>query len=142
MIKQLSVFLENKAGRLSGITNILAKSNINIRAISVADTTEFGILRLIVDDPERACECLKKESITVSLTEVIAIGMDDTPGAFAKAMNLLADNGISIEYVYAFKSGDRGKGYVILKVDDLERAVKVFESTEIEVLTSDRIKKM
>ena len=138
-IKQLSIFVENKAGRLAKITNTLAAANIDIRAISVADTTEFGILRLIVNDPERACEHLKKENITVSLTEVIAVGIDDTPGEFAKAMNVLADNGIAIEYVYAFISRDRGKAFVILRVDDNDRAVEVFKGADIEVLTSAQI---
>ena len=138
-IKQLSIFVENKAGRLAKITNTLAEAKIDIRAISVADTTEFGILRLIVDDPERACEYLKKENITVSLTEVIAVGIDDTPGEFAKAMNVLADNEIAIEYVYAFISRDRGKAFVILRVDDNDRALNVFTKENIEVLTSEQI---
>lgn len=138
-IKQLSIFLENKAGRLAKITNTLANANIDIRAISVADTTEFGILRLIVNDPERACEYLKNENITVSLTEVIAVGIDDTPGEFAKAMNVLADNEITIEYVYAFISRDHGKAFVILRVDDNDRAVEVFKNADIEVLTPDQI---
>ena len=138
-IKQLSIFVENKAGRLAKITNTLAEAKIDIRAISVADTTEFGILRLIVDDPERACEYLKKENITVSLTEVIAVGINDTPGEFAKAMDVLADNEIAIEYVYAFISRDRGKAFVILRVDDNDRAVEVFKNSDIEVLTSEQI---
>lgn len=138
-IKQLSIFVENKAGRLAEITNTLAEAKIDIRAISVADTTEFGILRLIVDDPERACEHLKKESVTVSLTEVIAVDITDTPGELAKAMTVLSDNGIAIEYVYAFFSRDRGKASVILKVDDSDRAIKVFDSANINVLSSAQI---
>lgn len=138
-IKQLSIFVENKAGRLAEITNTLAEAKIDIRAISVADTTEFGILRLIVDDPERACEHLKKESVTVSLTEVIAVGITDTPGELAKAMTVLSENKIAIEYVYAFVSRDLGKASVILKVDDNDRAIEVFKKENIEMLTSEQI---
>lgn len=142
VIKQLSVFLENKAGRLSGIIGLLAKANIDIRAISVADTTEFGILRLIVNDPGRACEYLKAEGVTVSLTDVIAVGMKDTPGEFAKVTGALSDNDISIEYVYAFKSGDFGKAYVILKVDDPDRAAEVLTKNKVGMLSQTEISKM
>ena len=87
-IKQLSVFVENKSGRLAEITETLARANVDIRAISIADTSDFGILRLIVDRPEAAVEALRKEKMTVSLTTVIAIGITDRPGEFAKAMML------------------------------------------------------
>ena len=141
-IKQLSIFVENKAGRLAKITKTLADAKIDIRAISVADTTEFGILRLIVNDPERACAHLKNESITVSLTEVIAIDIDDTPGEFARAMDILSENNIAIEYVYAFVSRDRGKASVILRVDDSDKALEAFAKTGIDVLSSDQIRGM
>ena len=88
-IKQLSIFVENKAGRLAEITAVLANANIDIRAISIADTSDFGILRLIVDNPDEAVEALKQAGMTVSLTSVIAIGIDDRPGEFAKACGSL-----------------------------------------------------
>lgn len=106
-IKQLSIFVENKAGRLAEITAVLAEANVDIRAISIADTSDFGILRLIVDHPDEAVEALKKAGMTVSLTSVIAIGIHDRPGEFAKAMRILADEHIAIEYMYAFISRDR-----------------------------------
>ncbi|MGN1112788.1 MAG: ACT domain-containing protein, partial [Acutalibacteraceae bacterium] len=97
MIQQISVFLENKKGRLAFITKVLAQAGADIRAMSVADTSDFGILRLIVDNPEKAIAALKDEGMAVSLTDVLAIGVEDTPGGLAKATNALWDSGISVE---------------------------------------------
>ena len=138
-IKQLSIFVENKAGRLAEITAVLAEANVDIRAISIADTSDFGILRLIVDHPDEAVEALKKAGMTVSLTSVIAIGIHDRPGEFAKAMRVLADEHIAIEYMYAFISRDKGKAFVILRVDDDQRAVSVLQDSGITILTAEEI---
>ena len=138
-IKQLSIFVENKAGRLAEITAVLAEANVDIRAISIADTSDFGILRLIVDHPDEAVEALKKAGMTVSLTSVIAIGIHDRPGEFAKAMRILADEHIAIEYMYAFISRDKGKAFVILRVDDDQRAVSVLQDSGITSLTAEEI---
>lgn len=139
LIKQLSIFVENKAGRLAEITAVLAEANVDIRAISIADTSDFGILRLIVDHPDEAVEALKKAGMTVSLTSVIAIGIHDRPGEFAKAMRILADEHIAIEYMYAFISRDKGKAFVILRVDDDQRAVSVLQDSGITILTAEEI---
>ena len=104
IIKQISIFVENKAGRLAEITEAIAAAGIDIRALSIADTTDFGILRLIVDKPEAAALALKEAGLTVSITNVIAVGIDDTPGAFSVPMRVLADAGIDVEYMYAFIS--------------------------------------
>ena len=136
-IQQLSIFVENKAGRLAEITAALAQANIDIRAISIADTSDFGILRLIVDKPTEAVEALKAAGMTVSLTSVIAVGIDDQPGEFAKAMQVLANERIAIEYMYAFISRDKGKAFVILRVDDNERAVDVLKNAGITILTAE-----
>ena len=138
-IKQMSIFVENKAGRLAEITAVLAEANVDIRAISIADTSDFGILRLIVDHPDEAVEALKKAGMTVSLTSVIAIGIHDRPGEFAKAMRILADEHIAIEYMYAFISRDKGKAFVILRVDDDQRAVSVLQDSGITILTAEEI---
>ena len=138
-IKQLSIFVENKAGRLAEITAVLAEANVDIRAISIADTSDFGILRLIVDHPDEAVEALKKAGMTVSLTSVIAIGIHDRPGEFAKAMRILADEHIAIEYMYAFISREKGKAFVILRVDDDQRAVSVLQESGITILTAEEI---
>ena len=138
-IQQLSIFVENKSGRLAEITEVLAAAGIDIRAISVADTNDFGILRLIVDKPTEAVEALKQAGLTVSLTSVIAMGIDDKPGEFSKPMRILADSAIGVEYMYAFISRDRGKAYVILRVEDSERAIDVLMKNNIKILTSKEI---
>lgn len=138
-IQQLSVFVENKEGRLAEITEALAKANIDIRAISIADTSDFGILRLIVDRPDEAVTALKEANMTVSLTSVIAIGITDKPGEFAKAMKVLAENHIVIEYMYAFISRDKGRAFVILRVNDEEQALQSLQDAGIMILTSEEI---
>ncbi|MDR1003176.1 MAG: ACT domain-containing protein [Oscillospiraceae bacterium] len=141
-IKQLSIFVENKPGRLAEITETLAAAQIDIRAISVADTTDFGILRLIVNKPDAACEALKAAGLTVTLTSVIAVGIDDVPGAFSVALRLLADADIGVEYMYAFISRDEGKAFVILRVDDEKSAVEVLEKGGIVSIPSEKIYNM
>ena len=141
-IKQLSIFVENKQGRLADITEILSKANANIRALSIADTTDFGILRLIVDTPESAALALKEAGITVSITNVIAVGIDDVPGAFARPMRILADSGIDVEYMYAFITRKSEKAYVILRVADNNEAAKVLADNGVELLSEDEFHEM
>lgn len=139
-IKQLSVFIENRQGRLSEITEILRQNDIDIRALSVADTTEFGILRLIVNHPSRAERTLKEQDFTVSQTEVIAICVADRPGGLADALKLMNDVEITVEYAYAFVSGDNDKiAYVILRVDNNEKATAVLEAGNIRMLQGSDI---
>lgn len=139
LIKQLSVFVENTSGRLADITAALAQAGIDIRALSIADTTNFGILRLIVNRPDTAEKALKEAGFTVSLTDVIAIGMADEPGAFAKAMQALADACISIEYMYAFNSRDQGRACVILRVKEEKAAVEALKARKIEILEEAKV---
>ena len=141
-IKQLSVFVENKPGRLAEITEVLSTAKIDIRAISVADTSDFGILRVIVDKPQEAVDALKENGMTVSLTNVIAVGIDDTPGAFANAMRILADAGIGVEYIYAFTSRDKGKAYIIIRADDGHAASKIMLEKGINILSPEDIYNM
>ncbi len=138
-IKQLSIFVENKAGRLAEITKTISASGIDIRAISVADTSDFGILRLIVDNPDKAVESLRAANMTVSLTEVIGVGIQDKPGEFAGVMALLAKAGVTIEYLYAFISRDKGKASVILRVDDNDKAIGVLQKEGVQLLSSEAI---
>jgi hypothetical protein len=142
LIKQLSIFVENKAGRLAEITDIIAKAGIDIRALSIADTTNFGILRIIVDKPDEAETVLKKAGLTVSLTNVIAIGIPDQPGGFSTAMKCLADAGMGVEYMYAFISRDKGRACVILRVNDDQRAIDALKQGGVEILTGDSIYSM
>lgn len=138
-IKQISIFVENKSGRLAEITAAIAKAGIDIRALSIADTTNFGILRLIVDKPDEAEAALKAAGLTVSLTNVIAIGIPDQPGGFAAAMKALSDAGVGIEYMYAFISRDEGRACVILRVENNDDAIRALRDGGIELLTSERI---
>ncbi len=134
LIKQISVFVENKAGRLAEITETIAKAGVDIRALSIADTTDFGILRLIVDKPHETEKVLRDSGFTVSVTSVIAVGIDDVPGGFAKPMRVLANAHIDVEYMYAFISRDTKKAYVILRVNDNATATKVLEEAGIVLL--------
>ncbi len=138
-IQQLSIFVENKAGRLAEITELLAKAGVDIRAVSATDTSDFGILRLIVSDPEKAVPLLRAAGMTVSLTSVIAVGMMDVPGAFAKAVRTLADHAINVDYMYAFTSRDMGKACVLLHTSDNDGAVKALQSAGIEVVGAENI---
>ncbi len=121
-LKQLSIFVENQTGRLADMAQVLGEAGIDIRAISVADTADFGIVRLIVDRPDEACELLRGRGFTAKLTDVIAVGIDDQPGAFADVLRCLCLAGMTVEYMYAFISRDEGKAYVILRVDDNDKA--------------------
>ena len=124
IVKQLSVFLENKQGRLCAATDVLAKNGINISAPSLADTAEFGILRLIVDRPDEARRVLMEEGIVVRVSDVIAVAMNDTPGGAVDILHALAQAGINVEYLYA-SIGRSGKALMIVRVDDDENAERV-----------------
>lgn len=139
LVKQISIFLENKSGRLAEITKILADNNIDICALSIADTTDFGILRLIVDKPEEAEKILSSNEITVSCTNVIAIGVDDKPGGLAKVLDLLNENSISIEYMYAFVGKSQNHALVVLRVEEPQAAIKVLLDNKVLVLKSEEI---
>ena len=127
-IDQLSVFVENKAGKLAEITAVLADEGIDIRAMSIADTKDFGILRLI-----------KREQYIVSVTKVIAVAISDTPGSLAAVLRILSDNAISIEYMYAFITRRREDAYVVFRVEENERAVKILGENGISVVTPEEI---
>lgn len=138
-IKQLSVFVANKTGRLAEVTSMIAEQGINVRALSVSDTTDFGILRLIVDKPDEAEALLKNAGLTVTLTNVIAIGIQDVPGAFASAVKVLANANITVEYIYAFVPRAKGSAYVILRVGDNEAALEALTAAGIEIVTPEEI---
>ncbi|HEX2955594.1 MAG TPA: ACT domain-containing protein [Chitinispirillaceae bacterium] len=137
IIKQLSVFLENRSGKLAEVTESLTKENINITALSVADTSEYGILRLVVSDPDRAAALLKSDGFSVGLTNVICIIMPDKPGALARALRLLSDNGLCIEYMYAFSMNE--KASAILRVEKLDDAIRILSENEIHLLKASEL---
>lgn len=139
LVKQISVFLENKSGRLAEVTKILGSKGINISALSIADTTDFGILRLIVNDPEKTEEALKENGFTVSSTSVIAIGVSDEPGGLAVALEILDREQIGIEYMYAFIGKSSETAHVILRVEEPDRAIGVLSQSRIKVLSSSDV---
>jgi hypothetical protein len=139
MIRQISVFLENKSGRLAEVTKVLGANGIDISALSIADTTDFGILRLIVNDPVKAERVLKSNGFTVSCTNVIAIAVADKPGGLASALDILDKEGIGIEYMYAFVGKSSDEALVILKVEDTDKAMKVLKNKNIKVLPSEQV---
>jgi len=136
-IKQISVFMENRPGRLAEITKVLSDNNIDMRAINIADTTDFGILRMVVDNPAKAEEVLRANNMTASVTDVFAVSIDDTVGAFSKVIALLKDEEISIEYIYSFIGEKSSKAVIVVKTNDCERSVQVLEKGGICVLSSD-----
>jgi hypothetical protein len=139
MLKQVSLFLENKPGRLANVCRVMAQENINIRALSIADTTDFGVLRLIVDNPELAEERLKARGFLVSITDVVGIKVPDRPGGLAEALEELEKENISVEYMYAFlgKCGDQAM--VILRLNDNAVAVEVIKKSNLEFMTPEEV---
>ncbi|MFZ5897691.1 MAG: ACT domain-containing protein [Bacillota bacterium] len=136
-VNQISVFLENKSGRLAAVTGILAEAGINIRALSIADTSDFGILRLIVNEPSRAYQALKEAGFTVSTTEVIAVEIEDRPGGLAQVLKLLDQHQINVEYLYAFVSNSSGNALVLLKVENVDKAVEVLKANGVKIPDPD-----
>jgi hypothetical protein len=141
-LKQISVFLENRKGRLSGALDTLAKAKINIRALSIADTSEFGILRLIVPDPDKARKALEKAGFTVKENHVIAVEIDDKPGGLAAALQALSDADLNVEYLYAFIAKGGNKAVVILRTENVDAGIKVFKKAGINILKAETLYKM
>ncbi len=142
LIKQISVFIENKSGRLAQITKQFGEKGVNILALSIADTTDFGILRLIVSNPEVAEETVREFGLTAKTTDVIGISIPHIPGGLATALSVLSDNGISIEYMYAFATRSEDNAMVILKVSDNSSAAKVLTDSGIKILSKEDIKRL
>ncbi len=138
-IKQLSVFIENKAGRLAEILNVLSENNIDISALSIADTSEFGVLRMIVSDPVLAKEKLRESGVIVKTTEVIGMVVDDKPGALASAISLLSEKGIIVEYTYAFLGSDAKGALVVLRTNKPEEAEVVLKTAGIGIINAAEI---
>ena len=139
-IKQLSVFVENKKGTILGITKAIAQAGVDIRALSVADTQDFGILRLIVSDIDKAQKALHEENCVVSVTQVIAVSVSDVPGGLCKVLECLAEANINVEYVYAFITVSGKNAYVVIRVEDNEKASEILCEKGITIVTEDDIK--
>jgi len=139
LIKQLSIFIPNKKGSLSQLTDILIAHNIDIRAIAVFDTADFGILRIVVDDPDRAVELLNKEGVVAKVSKVIAVEPEDKPGSLNQIFTILRDADINIEYIYSFILRKKEMPYIVLKVDQQEKAVEVLTASGINVINKEEI---
>jgi len=135
-IKQIFVFLENKAGRLGEVTKALAQAQINIRALSIADTADFGILRLIVDKEAEAIKALNDAGFQARVTDVVAVEIEDKPGGLAKVMELFQKKNINIEYLYASLEGKEGKAVVIFKLEDHQKGLQIIKENGIPLITS------
>ena len=132
--EQISVFLENKAGRLCEVTGVLAEAQINIRALALADTSDFGVLRLIVDRTEKAKEALKKAGFTVGKTNVLAVEVPDRPGGLYEILNLLQTNNINVEYMYAFVQQSGSNAVMIFRFDNTDEALRVIQEKGLRVI--------
>ena len=142
-LKQISVFVENKPGKLQALTDILAKMDVNMRALSLAETTEFGIVRIIVDDLDSTAEMLKAEGYIYTITNVLGVAIPDDPGGLNRVLQILNQTGINIEYMYAFLgSKNVDQAYMIFHVKDREEAVAALKGAGIECIMQDELTKM
>lgn len=138
-VKQISIFLENKTGRLYEALDVLSKADINIRALSIADTSEFGILRIIVPDPDKAKKVLEKNKFTVRENEVIAVGVHDQPGGLAGILKILTDANVNVEYLYAFVEKKGEKAVVVLRTENIPAGVAALKKGGVTVLPAEEV---
>ena len=140
MVEQISIFLENKSGRLAEVTSILARGGINIRALSLADTADFGIFRLIVNDTASADRLLKASGFTMARNEVVAVAVPDRPGGLAGILAALQGKGINVEYMYAFVQRSEGNAVLIFRFDEPDKAVETLRAAGIRTLTDEEMR--
>jgi hypothetical protein len=136
-VEQISIFLENKSGRLAEVMGVLFEAGINIRALYLADTADFGILRLIVNDTEKARKALKENGFTVEKTKVIAVEVPDKPGGLSSILDTIKDEGINVEYMYAFVEKSGENAIVIFRFDELEKSIDVFRKAGVKMLEGE-----
>ena len=129
LVKQISVFLENKPGRLSEAAEVLAENGIDISALSLADTDEYGVLRMIVSDPDKAKNALGESGVICKVTDALVVAIDDRPGGFSESLRILTDNGIEVKYMYACVSREQGKAIMVLSVADPAKADELIRNT-------------
>jgi hypothetical protein len=141
-IQQISVFLENKPGRLAHVAQVLKDNAINIRALTIADTSDFGILRMIVSNPEKAYDMLKKAGFTVKVNTIIAVEIDDREGVFYDLMSLCDKNNLNVEYTYSFVEQYSNKAILFLRIENSDVAIEVFTKNGYKLLTVDEAKKI
>ena len=138
-VKQISVFVENKRGKLAELTDYLHQHDIDMRALSIAETQDFGIVRMIVDDAYKASQVLKESGYVVSITPVLAVEMSDEPGSLYKILKMLGDGGVNLDYTYAFLGQKAATAYMVLRVEDNEKAIEVLSKSGIRPVCQDTI---
>ena len=138
-VKQLSIFLQNKEGSLYDALDILTKANINIKALSLADTSDFGILRVVVDNPKKGIETLKKNNFLVKPTDIVAIEMDDSPGGLSSILGIIKKNKINLEYLYAFTHDKTDKAILLLHTDDLDDLINSLKNEDIIIVPPNEV---
>ncbi len=139
-VKQVSIFVENKEGRIKKAIDTLAKENINIRALSIADTTKYGILRLIVSDNEKAIAALEKDGFIVKENDVIILAVPDEPNGLNSTLSVFDEKGINLEYLYAFVSSKTDEAIVVMRLENMEKAVAALKESNVKILDSEDIK--
>ncbi|MBQ6512568.1 acetolactate synthase [Methanobrevibacter sp.] len=138
-IKQLSIFLQNRMGSLSKPLEVLSSADVNIRAMCMADTSEFGILRLVVDNPEKGKEALEENNFLVKITEIIGVEMNDAPGGLTSVLKVIKDNEIDLEYLYAFTHDKVGKAILLLHADDIDELISALQKENITIVQSEEV---
>ncbi len=141
-IKQISLFVENKPGRMAKVSKTLSDAGVNIRALTVAEAGDFGVIRMVVDDPEKGYKVLHDNGFTVSETEVLAVEMKDIPGGLYEIVNTLGESDVNVDYAYAFVTTKAERAMLIIRVDNLEKARKVLTGAGIKLATKDEIQKI
>jgi hypothetical protein len=141
-VRQISVFIENRTGRLETVTRLLGEAGINIRALSLADTSDFGILRLIVNKPEQAQAILREQGFTIKVTEVIVVEVPDVPGGLSRVLGLLGAQGLNVEYMYAFVEKATDKAILVFRFDDAVAAVATLQQGGVRILKEEDVLKL
>jgi hypothetical protein len=141
-VEQISVFVENKSGRLAEVTDALAKNGVNIRALSLADTADFGILRLIVSDPAKAVTVLKNNGFTVGKNDVLAIELPDRPGGLANILNILQKSRLNVEYMYAFVQKSGENAVIIFRFDEIDKAAAALAEAGVKLLSDAEVRRL
>ena len=138
-IKQLSIFLQNRMGSLSNPLEVLTVADVNIYAMCMADTSEFGILRLVVDDPVKGKKALEENNFLVKTTEIVGVEMNDSPGGLTSVLEVIKDNLIDLEYLYAFTHSKAGKAILLLHAEDIDKLISVLEENKIPIISEEYI---
>lgn len=133
-LTQISIFLENRKGRLYEVCSLLGKNKINIRALNIAETPEFGILRIVVDRPEDAVKLLKENGFVANLTDIVAVEVEDRPGGLASILKIFSDNNINLEYMYGFVEKSSDKALLVFRFDEPDKAIEILLKNKIKII--------